>query len=109
VVTTRSRIEGFRYEVAFGEDVGYLPVRVRSIFDQGKRPDGELIVANFKHFRIEGGSFHFPTEFSSRYVVGQAEPTNGYTTKIERGTLKINQPISTDLLRLNFDPVILEK
>ena len=106
VVTTRPVIEGFRYEVAFGEDVGYLPVRVRSLRNDEKKPDGELVVADFKHFRIDGASFHFPTQYTIRAVVKQGEESNGRVTKLKPGTLNINQPVANDLLRLQDNPIV---
>ncbi len=106
VVTTRPGMEGFRYEVAFGEDVGYLPVRVRTLRDDEKRTDGELVLAGFKHFRIDGVSVHFPTQFNARALVKRGEQPNWYVTTLKQGTLNVNLPISNDLLRLQYNPIV---
>jgi hypothetical protein len=106
VLTTRPVIEGFRYEVAFGEDVGYLPVRVRTLRDDEKKPDGELVLADFKHFRIDGVSVHFPTQFATRAIMKRGEESNWYVTKLKPGTLNVNLPISNDLLRLQYNPIV---
>ncbi len=106
VVTTRPGMEGFRYEVAFGEDVGYLPVRVRTLRDDEKKTDGELVLADFKHFRIDGVSVHFPTQFARRSVLKQGGQPYSFVTKLKPGTLNVNQPISNDLLRLQYNPIV---
>ncbi len=103
VVTSGPEINGRRYEVAFGEDVGYLPVRVRGLVGDEKKPVGESLLSEFKHFRIDGVSFYFPTKFKSQSLVEGAP--NTHVTKLKPGTLYINRPIDSELLRLKYDPV----
>ena len=107
IITSGPKIEGGRWEVAFGEDVGYLPVRVRNLSGDKRKPVGELLVSQYKHYRIDGVSFYFPSKFTSRSLV-EGNP-NTYVATLEPGTVNINRPIPSDLLRLTYDPVWFDK
>ena len=106
VVTSGAEIGGRRYEIAFGEDVGYLPVRVRGLVGEDKKPVGESLFTEFKHFRIDGISFYFPSKFTSRSLVNGM--VGWRVTELKPGSLNINHPVAYELLRLNYDPVGLD-
>ncbi len=101
VLKSRRVVDGGRYEVAFGEEVGYLPVRVRRLVGQEGRIVAEWIFTDFKHFNEGGATCHFPTTFFSSSVIGSTPISP--TTKIKPGTLYINQPIDYNLIRLTYD------
>ena len=106
VVTSGPEIGGRRYEVSFGEDVGYLPVRVRGLAQGDRKPVGELLCTEFKHFKIDGISFYFPSNFDSRSLVQGLN--NWRNTKLKLGSLNINHPVAYELLRLQYDPLGLD-
>ncbi len=101
VLTSRRVVDGWRYEVAFGEEVEYLPVRVRRLVGDESRIGAEWIFTDFKHVKVDGASFHFPTAFFSRSVMGGTAISRA--TKIKPGTLYINQSIDYELIRLKYD------
>ena len=100
VLKSRRVVDGGRYEVAFGEEVGYLPVRVRRLVGQESRIVAEWIFTDFKHFNEGEESCHFPTAFFSSSIIGGTPISR--ITKIKPGTLNINQPIDYDLIRLKY-------
>lgn len=101
VVTSRRIFEGWRYEVAFGEEVGYLPVRVRRLVGEEGRIVAEWIFTDFKHVKEGEAIYHFPTQFISKLVMS-GEPIS-CVTRIKPGTLYVNQSIDYELIRLKYD------
>jgi hypothetical protein len=97
-----------RFEIAFGDDVGYLPIRVRFKGlkkDARTEPRVEWLFSEFKHFRIDGISNYFPTKMIVRSLVVGRNAGVQTTTNLNVETLNINRPIPKQLFRLEYDPI----
>lgn len=93
-----------RYEVAFAEELGYLPVRVRRMVDDGWI-GSEIQLLEFKHVRVDGTTVHFPTKVVFRELERNGDEISKSSFELISGTLNINQPISSELFRLELDPL----
>ena len=101
VLTSRPTLEGWRYEVAFANELGHLPVRVRRLVGEDKRIVAEWTFTSFKRFNTEAATSFFPTEF---YLKAETKGSPvWYVTKIKPGTLRNNMSVDAELIRLEHD------